>query len=115
MDDAALRLGVSTATIRNWLKTGYLNSAGMGKITQDSLTRFQLETAGKEKLNQRANKSLKDSHDHGSTASIFLVRSQSENTAAGNLGEDYESSLSDSYRNKEGIWIRCGSGRGRNH
>lgn len=104
LDNAALRLGVSTATIRNWLKTGYLKSAGMGRITQDSLTRFQIEIAGREKLNQRANKSLKDSHDHGSTASIFLDRAQYENTTSGNLGEDYESSLSESYRNKEGIY-----------
>lgn len=104
MDEAALRLGVSTATIRNWLKTGYLKSAGNGGITQDSVARFQVEIAGREKLNQRANKSLKDSHDHVSKASIFLDRSQSENTDAGNLGEDYESSLSDSYRNKEGIY-----------
>ena len=59
MDEVALRLGVSTATIRNWLKAGYLKSAGNGGITQDSVTRFKVEIAGREKLNQRANKSLK--------------------------------------------------------
>ena len=104
IDDSAHRLGVSSATIRNWLKTGYLKLAGRGRITEESLDYFQKEIAGKEKLNQRANKSLKDSHDHDSAAAFFIDRAKSEDGTILNLGEDYESSLSDSYRNKEGIY-----------
>ena len=104
IDDAAQRLGVSTATIRNWLKTGYLKPAGRAQITEDSLNQFQTEIAGKEKLNQRANKSLKDSHDHNYIAAAFIDRAQSKDMTASSLGEEYETSLSDSYRNKEGIY-----------
>lgn len=104
IDESAQRMSVSSATIRNWLKTGYLKTAGQGQITEDSLIHFQKEIAGKEKLNQRANKSLKDSHNHDSTTSFFIEQAKSRAGAGHNLGEDYESSLSDSYRNKEGIY-----------
>ena len=104
IDDSAHRLGVSTATIRNWLKAGHLKLAGGGKVTEDSLSHFQKEIAGKDKLNQRANKSLKDSHDHLSASSVFLKRVELEGASTVNLGEEYESSLSESYRNKEGIY-----------
>lgn len=104
IDDSALRLGVSTATIRNWLKTGYLESGKIGGITADSLERFQDEIAGREKLTQRANKSFKDSHNHESLAATFIAQARSKSQALSSLGEEYESSLSDSYRNKEGIY-----------
>lgn len=104
IDESALRLGVSTATIRNWLKAGHLKSANRGQVTENSLDHFQDEIAGKEKLNQRANKSLKDSHDHDLIASLFLTRVKSEVQSLYRVGADYESSLSDSYRNKEGIY-----------
>jgi len=104
IDDTALKLGVSTATIRNWLKTGYLRSDGRGKITEESLISFQKEFAGKEKLNKRANKSQKDSHDHNATVESFIERAQSKDHNLVNLGGEYESTLSDSYRNKEGVY-----------
>jgi len=104
IDESARRLSVSTATIRNWLKTGYLKSAGRGHITEASLTHFQDQVVGTEKLNQRANKSSKDSHDHAALASSFINRTQSNGAMLNLLGDEYESSLSDSYRNKEGIY-----------
>jgi len=104
IDESAKQLCVSTATIRNWLKTGYLLSAGRGLITEDSLNLFQNQIAGPVKLNQRANKSLKDSHNHDATASNFISRAISEEEISSRLGEEYESSLSDSYRNSEGIF-----------
>ena len=104
IDESARRLRVSTATIRNWLKTGYLKSAGRGHITEASLTHFQDQVVGTEKLNQRANKSSKDSHDHAALASSFINRTQSNGSMLNRLGDEYESSLSDSYRNKEGIY-----------
>jgi site-specific DNA-methyltransferase (adenine-specific) len=62
IEESAGRAGVSTATIRNWIKTGYLLSIGKGRVGLESFERFQSEVAGKEKLNKRANKSLKDDH-----------------------------------------------------
>lgn len=104
IDDSAQRLRVSSATIRNWLKTGYLKSAGRGQITEASLDHFQDQIVGTEKLNQRANKSSKDSHDHKALAIRFINRTQSDGSIINYLGDEYESCLSDSYRNKEGIY-----------
>ena len=73
INESARRLRVSSATVRNWLKTGYLKSAGLGQITETSLDHFQDQVVGTEKLNQRANKSSKDSHDHEALAIRFLV------------------------------------------
>ena len=72
IEQSASRLGVSTATIRNWIKTKYLEQAGKGRITQDSLEQFQSEVLAKEKLIQRANKSLKDAHNHEKRYPCFL-------------------------------------------
>ena len=102
--ESASRLGVSTATIRNWIKTKYLEQVGKGRITLESLERFQEEVSGKEKLNQRANKSLKDSHDHKKTTSRFLGKISASSNVSEKTGIAYEESLSDSYRNKEGIY-----------
>lgn len=104
IEESAMRLGVSPATIRNWLKTGYLWSGKLGGITLDSIKYFQNEVAGKEKLNQRANKSLKDGHDHDSITSTFIRRAKLRNEPGSSLGEEYQSSLSDSFRNKEGVY-----------
>ncbi|MFA5073138.1 MAG: TaqI-like C-terminal specificity domain-containing protein [Nitrospirota bacterium] len=104
IEESASRLGVSTATIRNWVKTKYLVQAGKGRITLESLKQFQSEVSGKEKLTQRANKSLKDSHDHDKTVSRFLDKITSSIGSSDSIGIEYEASLSDSYRNKEGIY-----------
>jgi site-specific DNA-methyltransferase (adenine-specific) len=108
IEESANRLGVSTATIRNWIKTKYLEPVGKGKITLQSLQKFQSEISGKEKLNQRANKSLKDSHDHHKTAAKFLHKVNSSFGSFDELGIEYEASLSESYRNKEGIYYTPG-------
>ncbi|MGI9211064.1 MAG: TaqI-like C-terminal specificity domain-containing protein [Methylococcaceae bacterium] len=104
IDESAARLGVSTATIRNWIKTNYLEQAGRGRVTLGSLKQFESEISGKEKLNQRANKSLKDSHDHEKTTSQFLGKISGSDNVSEKTGIEYEESLSDSYRNKEGIY-----------
>jgi len=104
IDESARQLRVSPATIRNWLKTGYLKSAGRGQITEASLSHFQDHVAGTRKLNQRANKSSKDSHDHEALVFSFIKRTQSNGPTLDHLGDEYESCLSDSYRNKEGIY-----------
>lgn len=104
IEESAKRVGVSTATIRNWIKTKYLEQAGKGRISLESLERFESDISGKEKLTQRANKSLKDSHNHCSTVSKFLERIELSVNSLDEIGAEYESSLSDSYRNKEGIY-----------
>lgn len=103
-EESANRIGISTATIRNWIKTGYLVPAGSGKVTIESIEHFQNEVAGKEKLNQRANKSLKDSHDLHEISERFLSKIRLNEECDGDLGTEYENSLSDSYRNKEGVY-----------
>lgn len=104
IEDSAKRVGVSTATIRNWIKTEYLDQVEKGRITLESLDRFERDISGREKLTQRANKSLKDSHDHDSTVSKFLKYLELSEKSPDEIGAEYESSLSDSYRNKEGIY-----------
>ena len=102
--ESANRLGVSTATIRNWVKTNYLTQAEGGNISLQSLEHFQSKISGKEKLIQRANKSLKDSHDHNKIAAKFLDQVALSDCSVDDIGKDYEQSLSDSYRNKEGVY-----------
>ncbi len=93
---------VSTATIRNWVKAGYLSLIEKGKIDKQSVFEFKANKLGKEKLTSRANKSQKDSHNHQELTKFILQEIESNNIAY--LGKRYEESLSDSYRNKEGIY-----------
>lgn len=102
IEQAAKTVNVSAATIRNWIKTGYLTQLGKNLITQESLDSFMLNVAGKEKLNSRANKLLKDEHDHQEVTNKIKLLVQK--FSGENIGMEYESSLSDSYRNKEGIY-----------
>jgi site-specific DNA-methyltransferase (adenine-specific) len=102
IDQAAKSVNVSTATIRNWIKTGYLVQTAKGQVSHESLEKFMSEIAGKEKLNSRANKLLKDEHDHKEVSDkmgLLMDTYKGEN-----IGIEYENSLSDSYRNKEGIY-----------
>jgi site-specific DNA-methyltransferase (adenine-specific) len=104
IEDSAQILGVSGATVRNWIKTGYLEAVSKGQVSRDSVEHFKNNISGIEKLNQRANKSKKDTHNHESVVAEFLKRAKSEIEELESIGESYESSLSDSYRNKEGIY-----------
>jgi site-specific DNA-methyltransferase (adenine-specific) len=100
---AAMLMGVSTATIHNWVKTGYLQTSNNGWISQDSVNLFIENFLGKEKLNARANKLQKDEHNHQSLSENILKQLNSTNFND-NLWQDYENSLSESYKNKEGIY-----------
>ncbi len=103
--DAAIHLGVSAATIRNWIKTGYLKKTGRNYVTVESLEKFQREIAGCNKLIKRANKSRKDWHDHTELTSLFVEKIKNDKYfSIDELGREYEKSLSDSFRNKEGIY-----------
>ncbi len=99
---AATKANVSTATIRNWIKTGYLKATQRGCISVQSLQSFLENVAGVEKLTTRANKSKKESR---STNHKEIDFSDIINTLHGEyLGKVYEQSLTNSYRNKEGIY-----------
>ena len=104
IEDSAKIFGVSGATVRNWIKTGYLKVVSKGQVSSDSVENFKNNISGVEKLNQRANKSKKDTHDHEHVVAEFLEKVKSESEALESIGDRYESSLSDSYRNKEGIY-----------
>jgi site-specific DNA-methyltransferase (adenine-specific) len=104
IEESARTLGVSSATVRNWIKTGYLAAVSKGQISGDSIENFKSNISGTEKLNQRANKSKKDTHNHEYIMDEFLKKIHSEYEIIESIGEKYESSLSDSYKNKEGIY-----------
>ena len=104
IQQSAILLGVCPATVRNWIKTQYLRQDKNGRITRDSLEQCQTEVLAREKLTQRANKSLKDTHDHAALASRFLAKINRPAALPAKLGMEYEESLSDSFRNREGIY-----------
>lgn len=104
IDECSMLFKVSKATIRNWLKTGYLVASHTGKISKDSMLYVEQQILGKEKLKQRANKSYKDSHNHQLVSANFLTQAQLLQQANDFLGDDYERHLSDSYKNQEGIY-----------
>lgn len=102
VETAAKRLNVSTATIRNWIKTGYLRQLERGMIDRVSVDQFATEVVGSEKLILRANKSEKDTHDHNALSEWVKNILQADDWQI--LTEGYEASLSNAYRNKEGIY-----------
>ena len=95
--ELSLKMEVSEATIRNWIKTGYLKKEGE-YISFESIQNLQ-KIIGKEKLTKRANKLKKDSFDYEKISSLFL-----ENLDKEHISQKYENSLSESYKNKEGIF-----------
>lgn len=102
IEQAAKIANVSNATIRNWIKTGYLVQIGKGLVSQESFEKFINEVAGKEKLNARANKLLKDEHNHKKVSDNVNVLIK--NFKGEKIGIEYENSLSESHRNKEGVY-----------
>ncbi|MBD13545.1 MAG: hypothetical protein CMJ72_00080 [Planctomycetaceae bacterium] len=104
IDQAASAFSVSIATIRNWIKTGYLERTKSGLISGESITKFKRENLGKDKLISRANKSKKDSHDHQPLQEKILSLLDSTVVDCAQLAEEYQSQLSNSYRNKEGVY-----------
>ena len=104
IQQSAMLLGVCPATVRNWIKTQYLTQDQNGGITRASLKRFQTEVLTREKLARRANKSLKDAHDHAGLAARLLAEINRPAALPDKLGMEYEAGLSDAFRNREGIY-----------
>lgn len=104
INKAAETANVSVATIRNWIKTGYLTETKKGFIDIQSFETFMQDIAGKEKLNSRANKSQKDNHNHDELTAEIAQKIANTEVNPDDLGNEYEALLSNSYRNKEGIY-----------
>ena len=96
-------LGVSVASVRNWVKCGYLELAFRGHVQTNSLDRFKKNIAGQYKLIARANKSLCDEHDH-QELKVSISDSLNQGVSADKLSSLYERGLSSSFKNKEGIY-----------
>jgi site-specific DNA-methyltransferase (adenine-specific) len=104
IDEAATSAKVSTATIRNWVKTGYLKIENKGFVRSDVLANFLDGRSGSKKLTGRANKSQKDFHDHEMLSADFKLLLSNVNSDLSALSDHYECSLSESFRNREGIY-----------
>ena len=102
-NNVAMRVGVSVATVHNWIKTGYLQTTVEGFVRQDSVEIFLQKFSGTEKLNARANKLKKDEHNH-KTLSEKIAKQINSEKFNDNVWQMYENSLSESFRNKEGIY-----------
>ena len=85
---AAFALEVSEASIKNWIKTGYLKSDAHNRILYESFRLFKSNIAGKDKLTKRANK---------------LFKKDNLNLKKGSFSE-HEKSFSEAQKNKEGIY-----------
>ncbi len=101
IDQIVTQFGVCEATVRNWIKTGCLQKFGKNTVTRKSFEVFLAEIVGKEKLNSRANKQNKDTHNHVEISEILTKKIQDSDI---DLGEFYENELSESFRNIEGIY-----------
>ena len=104
IDEAASTARVSSATIRNWIKTGCLALEKKGHIDRRALASFLDGRSGARKLTIRANKSQKDGHDHGQLSSDIFGKLLNPNANLVQLSEDYQTSLSESFRNNEGVY-----------
>lgn len=93
--EVADKLQVSLATIHNWIKIGYLRSMYAQTVTRDSVESFVTQYVGQSKLISRANKLHKVNETHSFDVAAYQ---------GADISADYESSLSDAYRNKEGIF-----------
>jgi site-specific DNA-methyltransferase (adenine-specific) len=102
IEEAAREVQVSLATIRNWIKTGYLKTADSGEVYQQSWEVFKQNILGKEKLHFGANKLFKETTKI--QAKRPLIAHWSPNSQGEELGINYQNSLSDSHKNREGIY-----------
>ena len=96
-------LGVSVASVRNWVKCGYLKLLSTGHIQAGSFDDFKRNIVGHQKLISRANKSLFDDHDHDELwASVAEALNKGQDMES--LSNHYEEGLSNSFKNKEGVY-----------
>ncbi|MBN2803436.1 MAG: N-6 DNA methylase [Deltaproteobacteria bacterium] len=104
VSQAANHLNVADSTIKNWIKTKELNVNRDGRIDSKEFEKFCKRVAGSKKLTGRANKSLKDFHDHEGVKREIESFLDSKAVDINEAGYIYENMLSNSYRNREGIY-----------
>ena len=102
LKSAAEQLNVSVVSLHNWIKEGILKKTG-DHLTQSDIDEFKEKYLKNIKLSSRANKQYKDLHDHESLSEM-INRNLDSDMSGEEISNDYESSLSESYRNKEGIY-----------
>ena len=103
MNEVAELFHVAPVTVVNWVREGLLELDEERLVTEESLLRFKKRYAGKVKLHARANKQLKDGHNDDEVGRIIqeaLLTEPFDMT----LGDRYEAMLSESHKNKEGIF-----------
>lgn len=103
LQEAAIQLNVSVTSIHNWIKEGILETTEEGLLSQKNLDDFKVNYLNKNKLSSRANKQYKDIHDHKTLTKKIMKELESLKSGE-SISKEYESALSDSYRNKEGIY-----------
>ena len=103
MSEVAELFHVAPVTVLNWVREGLLELDGARLVTEDSLLRFKKRYAGKVKLHARANKQLKDGHSDGEVGKAIQEALLKEPFDMA-LGDRYEAMLSESYKNKEGVF-----------
>ena len=99
---AAEQLNVSVVSIHNWIKDGSLKIKD-GRLTQECIDDFKRDFLNENKLSSRANKQYKDIHNHNQLTEDIRLKINSE-LSGKEISDSYESSLSESYKNKEGIY-----------
>ena len=99
---AAEQLNVSVTSIHNWIKEGILKTVN-NSLTQECIDDFKRDYLNKNKLSSRANKQYKDIHNHNQLTEDICHKVNS-GLSGEELSDCYESSLSESYKNKEGIY-----------
>lgn len=103
MNEVAELFHVAPVTVVNWVKEGLLEVDNDRLVTEESLLRFKKRYAGKVKLHARANKQLKDGHNDDEVEKT-VQKALLEEPFDDSLGDRYEAMLSESYKNKEGIF-----------
>lgn len=103
LNEAAVLFHVSSITIFNWVKEGLLTMDEDRCITEESIRHFKAKYAGKVKLQSRANKLLKDEHDPDEVSRLIQTELAGD-AFDETICQRYEFMLSESYRNKEGIF-----------
>lgn len=102
LKSAAEQLNVSVVSLHNWIKEGILKTTD-NHLTQNDVDEFKEKYLKNVKLSSRANKQYKDSHNHKLLSETINSCLDSAMTGE-ELADNYESSLSESYKNKEGIY-----------
>lgn len=105
ISDAAMQMNVSSATVRNWIKEGILSTSDRHNLLrQECIDIFIQNRLASDKLQSRANKSKKCIHNHDALTSEILNDLLLNTLSGSSISQKYETSLSESYKNKEGIY-----------